>query len=882
MRKYFLYAFILFFSISLFASEIPEQLNNWIIPQNFKFGTSEKISEMKECYFSQPTDNKKMTFLSVRKKSLSNIDLPSWFTQRKLITWDSTYDEALNNLSSTESFLTEQGIESWIEKDNNNKEYLLYSKKIILIPLTNPDYSIILYFYKNEDYTLSEFYIRFYETRTKLPTPKKQIFAQYRQNDWNTFSEIEKNAIALSSPLIINQNYLSTYFDLSNQPEKTVEDTKTFLANNWYIYNKEDLLEQIDFLNHSSNEIYNKNLKLFSKYTDINLLEIAEKEKMNLIDTTRLIYAYEMKEKLGKHGTQAWDAARKIMIIRMSLYCNYISKEEAIELVEPIVNECIENYTNLEDFYSHYIAGTSFRGIEDNGRYLLRASNIINCLDYTKEEISPDIIFNGKNADLNHIMTLDECWFDPSTKYQKLFDLEKEDSKGITSENIQIVDEIINQYGNYTFLTEIKNNPGFVRYDSFIHGDQKNFFEKYYRTIWNSLPEIEKCAVSFSSNLLCNNNDYLLDFSCKSNFKNEDYHSISILNDWEITNHDQLIKAFINLKENGQAKIYSELYDLIEKHPDLTPLEIGRVEGLSIYNVGRIEFVASKKDILGKHGIEAWDEGRQINIVRWAIGAGYISADEAKTLLEPLIKNILSNYSNWEDYMSHYIAGRCFSGIASNIVEQYYLSSCNAVKNTYAYIPTEEITFSGENADLNHKMKLDMAQYIPSESAKKWEKAINIYYQKVSFEEILELEKEFPQMPCLIYEHSAILSNEKYEEDIEYLDENMDILNSLSPTNTFYMNCHYHYLCCLNNTYQPAKTLEHFDSLDRKLQENLYVFFQHAYANYLLANSSTEIEERIIYQSRAAHDLKILKRSKFNIGKYLEDWLNKIDDDILF
>ncbi len=61
------------------------------------------------------------------------------------------------------------------------------------------------------------------------------------------------------------------------------------------------------------------------------------------------------------------------------------------------------------------------------------------------------------------------------------------------------------------------------------------------------------------------------------------------------------------------------------------------------------------KKVLGSHGIEAWDEGREITILRWGMGAGYISYDEAIKLIEPVVERIKANYVSWEDFTAHYI-----------------------------------------------------------------------------------------------------------------------------------------------------------------------------------------------------------------------------------
>ncbi len=58
------------------------------------------------------------------------------------------------------------------------------------------------------------------------------------------------------------------------------------------------------------------------------------------------------------------------------------------------------------------------------------------------------------------------------------------------------------------------------------------------------------------------------------------------------------------------------------------------------------------KDVLGSHGIEAWDQGRQITLLRWGMGAGYISYDEALELIKTIVESIKANYVSWTDFIS--------------------------------------------------------------------------------------------------------------------------------------------------------------------------------------------------------------------------------------
>ncbi len=86
----------------------------------------------------------------------------------------------------------------------------------------------------------------------------------------------------------------------------------------------------------------------------------------------------------------------------------------------------------------------------------------------------------------------------------------------------------------------------------------------------------------------------------------------------------------------------------------------GRMNVASHQDVDRVlshldEKIAKNSD---NKAVLAWDMSLYICICRWGYLAGYLSDQEAWTLIMPKAKQIQKNYSSWQDFAEHYMNGR--------------------------------------------------------------------------------------------------------------------------------------------------------------------------------------------------------------------------------
>lgn len=430
-----------------------------------------------------------------------------------------------------------------------------------------------------------------------------------------------------------------------------------------------------------------------------------------------------------------------------------------------------------------------------------------------------------------------------------------------------------------------KNPP--VRFEKDRGEDPKQFFEYEYRQLWDSLAEYEQFAIACSSNIFERNNQFHLDFSNRVRFNKYTREGVDVLNkNWKIFNYDQLMENFNELSEGEQNAMYVKLKALLEKYPELSVIEIGEKEDLTITEVSRMYFVKEMKEVLGSHNIEAWIDARRISIIRWGIGAGYISLSEGTKLIRPIVTDIKKNYSNFEEFIAHWVAGYCFNEVYNSTCPECTEKLLAAIESARAYIPFEELPFTGKNADKNHCMTLSESIYTPSPEAEKMIPIQKIYKNYWSeelspliLEALVEEEKNYPEISDLIILPRYVLmwTYSSIIERIAYVETKMEHLNSLPENSQTYSFVMQVYLNDLNKSYQPQKVIEVYETLKDSLKKNPDVYFQYGYSFYLLANSGQSVIERDIYVSRAAAVFRRLKNNGYDLGDNMSRWLERVE-----
>ncbi len=160
-------------------------------------------------------------------------------------------------------------------------------------------------------------------------------------------------------------------------------------------------------------------------------------------------------------------------------------------------------------------------------------------------------------------------------------------------------------------------------------------------------------------------------------------------------------------------------------------------EGLDCRTIARHYFVAETRDVLGEYGLLAWDYGRMISVLRWGIGAGWLTEAEALEKAAPFIEKLKNSYASWEDYASHFAFGRAYYAISTGrdynsmldrlkeCVKRYDVETLPEEENsvfTFHNIEFPAVGRRKRNMILSYK---DIA-YKPSKDAAFWIEAVKV------------------------------------------------------------------------------------------------------------------------------------------------------------
>jgi len=408
-----------------------------------------------------------------------------------------------------------------------------------------------------------------------------------------------------------------------------------------------------------------------------------------------------------------------------------------------------------------------------------------------------------------------------------------------------------------------------------------SFFSVFvFSQTWDDLSELEKYAVAFSSNLFELNDENHFDFESKTLAAEA---KKILKSSWNITDYKTLVENYYSLEEGGHSGAYAGLLEKLNKYENESILEIARKEHLGVLETTRLYYVSEMKKVLGSHGIEAWDEGREITILRWGMGAGYISYDEAIKLIEPVVERIKANYVSWEDFTAHYIAGRAFYGLFSSDYTRLVEDAVAAAQRVPAAFPCDKLKFNAKNADKKHKMNFKQSFYNPSKEAKKWEEVQNLFNREQGDEELIALEKlenDFPECRDITFGWHLELLHYLSAEDakiLSFIDSNKAYIDSLPENNSDYIAAKYEYMYSANNIGRPDLTLNVFEALPDSLKKNIYFYYQYACAYYIYSEITPSETEKSIYQSRAVNAFRQVEKQGMELNDFVKKWIESVE-----
>ena len=257
----------------------------------------------------------------------------------------------------------------------------------------------------------------------------------------------------------------------------------------------------------------------------------------------------------------------------------------------------------------------------------------------------------------------------------------------------------------------------YENYDLFLDKYGRKTMEDVWDDQWDRLSDDARYACAFSSNLISANGHSLYTFKI---YDSNDNMISTLESGWDCHNIQDVLDEIETLSTGGHHGSYNKMKAMLEDNPDKSVMDIARDYMLDNRDIMRLYFVQEMKDRLGEHGIEAWDDGRSICLLRWAAEAGWISQEEAFERTKPITARIRNSYSSWEDFMAHYIAGRGFFTLTDLNVESMQNSAFGFVEEFRNDDKFSTLPMLSEADNPNPILKLEDAFYTANAEAQRW------------------------------------------------------------------------------------------------------------------------------------------------------------------
>lgn len=125
-------------------------------------------------------------------------------------------------------------------------------------------------------------------------------------------------------------------------------------------------------------------------------------------------------------------------------------------------------------------------------------------------------------------------------------------------------------------------------------------------------------------------------------------------NAWNISNRDTLIYTLLSMTTEEHGSAFREMAEDARLRAE-GGTAVSEASGS--WPSYMWEYTAYLDEKWGPRGLLAWDLFRISNLVQWGYTAGYISYEEALTLLEPAAVKLSESFSSWDEAYENYLDG---------------------------------------------------------------------------------------------------------------------------------------------------------------------------------------------------------------------------------
>jgi hypothetical protein len=148
---------------------------------------------------------------------------------------------------------------------------------------------------------------------------------------------------------------------------RNIERIKVMLEEWWNVYNRNDLLNTLKWLEEEGHSAEFEDLAEFfaenPELSDADLERICEEDEelcFSQLDCVRKYY-----QLVGDRFIKAWDYGRYVFLCRDGYVCQYFSREEALSLIEELGRRVRAEFHSWKDFGENYCIGRRFWASDD-------------------------------------------------------------------------------------------------------------------------------------------------------------------------------------------------------------------------------------------------------------------------------------------------------------------------------------------------------------------------------------------------------------------------------------------------------------------------------------------------------------------------------------
>lgn len=171
-------------------------------------------------------------------------------------------------------------------------------------------------------------------------------------------------AWALGCAAVLTERNHDRHDLLGGQPrtERSIQGKKELLDEWWGINSKEDLLDDLQWLELGGDRIKFEGRGIFLQtIVEEEYQKILEEHEDNEEFLQELRVAEKYYKQLGLKSLLGWDYGRYICLCRWSYMTGYISEDEAWEKIMPVAKMLQKTFDSWEDLGRNYLIGRQFR-----------------------------------------------------------------------------------------------------------------------------------------------------------------------------------------------------------------------------------------------------------------------------------------------------------------------------------------------------------------------------------------------------------------------------------------------------------------------------------------------------------------------------------------